>query len=140
MCLRWGGWCTVDSEGWGTDGALVTAVFWGSSMQQMCESRAGVEDSACVRGGGLISAHVWSLSAHMCRWTVCLSVNISTGQHNVTPIEKDKANSALVNCCNENDLGLIRLSNFISSDYRALELANKVYCFYLLHRDFLGKK
>ncbi len=55
---RWGGWCTVDSEGWGTDGALVTAVFWGSSMQQMCESRADVEESACVRGGGLISAHV----------------------------------------------------------------------------------
>lgn len=69
MCLCWGGWCTVDSEGWGTVGALVTAVFWGSSMQQMCESRADVKDSACVRGGGLISAHVWSLSARMCRWT-----------------------------------------------------------------------
>lgn len=77
ICLCLGGWRTERSEGWGTDGAPVTAVFWGSSMQQMCESRADVKDSACVRGGGLISAHVWSLSAHMCRWTVCLGINIS---------------------------------------------------------------
>lgn len=100
--------------GWGTDGALVTAVFWGSSMQQMCESRADVDDSACVRGGGLISAHAWSLSAHMCRWAVCLSINISTGQHKVTPIEKDKASSALVNCCTENVLGLIQIKSIRS--------------------------
>lgn len=41
-------WVDGVSDGWGMDGALVTAVFWGSSIEQMCESRADVEDSACV--------------------------------------------------------------------------------------------
>lgn len=67
-------------------------------------------------------------------------------KHLHRPAQSHYANSALVNCCNENYLGLIKLSHFISSDCRSLhfkalvlELANTVYCFYLLNRYFLGK-